>query len=145
MAQANIPQTAGYPYPQQMPYGQQGPYGMYPGYSQQQPMQVPVGGAGTKGGVNVPGMLPIEESYIENTLRLNKGKLVEVHATFENNREWNAKIFSGVIEASGRDHLILSDPQTGKRYLIPMVYVDYVTFNEPIDYEYPFPGTVARY
>nr|WP_238456235.1 spore coat protein GerQ [Lederbergia galactosidilytica] len=101
-------------------------------------MQMASPTAGTKGGVNVPGMLPIEESYIENILRLNKGKLVDVHTTFENNREWNAKIFRGIIEAAGRDHIILSDPETGKRYLIPMVYVDYVTFNEPVEYEYPF-------
>ncbi|MDP4170066.1 MAG: spore coat protein GerQ, partial [Bacillota bacterium] len=73
----------------------------------------------------VPGMLPIEQSYIENILRLNKGKLVTVYTTFENNREWNAKIFKGIIEAAGRDHLILSDPQTGMRSLIPMVSVDY--------------------
>lgn len=146
MAKTNNPQQMGGYYPQaQMPYGQQTPYyGMQPPYTVP-PMQPPTGVAGAKGGINVPGMLPIEESYIENILRLNKGKLVEVFTTFENNREWNAKIFKGVIEAAGRDHLILSDPQTGARYLIPMVYVDYVKFDEPIDYEYQFPGAVARY
>ncbi|MBB5324053.1 spore germination protein Q [Anoxybacillus tepidamans] len=86
------------------------------------------------------GMLPLEESYIENILRLNKGKIATVYMTFENNREWNAKIFRGVIEAAGRDHLILSDPQTGKRYLLPMIYLNYVTFDEEIAYEYPFAG-----
>ncbi len=89
-------------------------------------------------GAQVPGMLPVEQSYIENILRLNKGKLVTVYATFENNTEWNAKIFKGLIEAAGRDHLILSDPQTGERILLPMVYLDYVTFSEEIEYEYPF-------
>ena len=89
-------------------------------------------------GAQVPGMLPVEQSYIENILRLNKGKLATVYATFENNTEWNAKIFKGIIEAAGRDHLILSDPQTGERILLPMVYLDYVTFNEEIEYEYPF-------
>lgn len=144
MAHTNMPQSGGY-LQGQMPYGQQTPYyGMYPGFSPQ-PMQAPVGTSGTKSGQNIPGMLPIEESYIENVLRLNKGKLVEVYTTFENNKEWNAKIFNGVIEAEGRDHLILNDPQTGKRYLIPMVYVDYVTFSEPIEYEYPFPGPAASY
>lgn len=99
-------------------------------------------------GLQVPGMLPIEQSYIENILRLNKGKLVTVYATFENNREWNAKIFKGLIEAAGRDHLILSDPQSGVRYLIPMVYVDYVEFSEEIEYEFPFggvPGGTSSY
>ena len=48
------------------------------------------------------------------------------------------KSLKGIIEAAGRDHLILSDPQTGERILLPMVYLDYVTFSEEIEYEYPF-------
>lgn len=91
-----------------------------------------------------PGQLPLEQSYIENILRLNRGKVATVYATFENNTKWNAEIFKGVIEAAGRDHLILSDPNTGKRYLIPMVYVDYVTFDEEIAYSYPL-DTMATY
>lgn len=110
--------------------------------------QTPYGGTGSPGtgvtvgtqGPQVPGMLPLEQSYIENILRLNKGKTATVYMTFENNREWNAKIFKGVIEAAGRDHLILSDPQTGMRYLLLMVYLDYVTFDEEIEYTYPFGG-----
>ncbi len=94
-------------------------------------------------GPSIPGMLPIEESYIENILRLNRGKTATVYATFENNREWNAKVFRGVIEAAGRDHVILSDQQTGTRYLLPMIYVDYVTFEGEIAYEYPFAGSTA--
>ncbi|WP_240508065.1 spore coat protein GerQ [Virgibacillus indicus] len=84
------------------------------------------------------GMLPIQESYIENILRLNRGKQATVYMTFENNDEWNAQIFKGIIEAAGRDHIILSDPQTGKRYLLLMIYLDYVTFDEEINYSYPF-------
>jgi spore germination protein Q len=87
---------------------------------------------------STPGMLPLEESYIENILRLNKGKIATVYMTFENNKEWNAKVFKGVIEAAGKDHLILSDPQTNTRYLLPMVYLDYITFDEEISYQYPF-------
>src|SRR5699024_4553406 len=79
---------------------------------------------------DVPGMLPMEESYIENILRLNKGKLVTVYMTFENNTQANSKVFKGTIEAAGRDHLIPKDPQTGKRYLLLMIYLNYVTFDE---------------
>ncbi|UFT98998.1 spore coat protein GerQ [Radiobacillus kanasensis] len=82
----------------------------------------------------VPGLLPIEESYIENILRLNKGKPAIVYASFDN----NSKVFTGIIEAAGRDHLILSDPETENRFLIPMIYLDYVTFDEEILYEYPY-------
>ncbi|NRD77236.1 spore coat protein GerQ [Bacillus sp. BRMEA1] len=92
-------------------------------------------------GTQVPGMLPIEQSYIENILRLNKGKLVHLFATFEGSTQWNSKEFVGIIEAAGRDHVILSDPQAGTRYLIPMVSVDYITFAEEIEYEYPYGAT----
>lgn len=163
-------QATGYPtqygaqYPQYPQYGGQFPAqsgGQFPaGYGGQFPtaqagMQYPTaamqnlfdtpqsqGGAAAQ----VPGMLPIEESYIENILRLNKGKLVDVYATFENNTQWNAQKWTGIIEAAGRDHLILSFPETGGRLLLPMVYLDFVTFREEIEYEYPFaaggPGLV---
>jgi spore germination protein Q len=123
-----------------------------PMYYQQQPTQnqytppqggmppVPQPQGAPTSGQQVPGMLPVEESYIENILRLNKGKLATIYMTFENNKEWNAKIFKGIIEAAGRDHIIISDPQTGMRYLLPMVYLDYITFDEEIEYEYPFNG-----
>lgn len=85
-----------------------------------------------------PGMLPIEQSYIENILRLNLGKHATVYMTYENNSEWNAKIYKGIIEAAGRDHIILSDPQTGKRYLLLMINLDYITFDEELQYSYPY-------
>lgn len=86
------------------------------------------------------GMLPIEQSYIENILRLNRGKLATFYMTFENNSQWNAKTFTGIIEAAGRDHIIISDPNTGQRILLLMVYLDYVTFPEEIQYSYPNTG-----
>ncbi|WP_100009831.1 spore coat protein GerQ [Lentibacillus sediminis] len=94
---------------------------------------------------NVPGMLPIEQSYIENILRLNQGKRATVYMTFENNEEWNAQVFKGVIEAAGRDHIVLSDPQTGRRYLLLMIYLDYVVFEEEINYAYPYGGNAGSY
>ena len=93
-------------------------------------------------GPQIPGMLPLEQSYVENILRLNRGKLATVYMTFEGTRDNQKRqqVFKGIIEAAGRDHLILSDPQTGMRYLLLMVYLDYVTFDEEIEYEYPFQG-----
>lgn len=91
-------------------------------------------------GIQVPGMLPVEQSYIENIFRLNKGKLVVVYMGFEGSTEWNSKVFKGVVEAAGRDHLIISDPETGFRYLLPMVYFNYAVFEEEIDYDISFAG-----
>jgi spore germination protein Q len=78
-----------------------------------------------------------EQSYVENILRLNIGKVATVYMNFENS-QWGSKIFKGYILAAGKDHLILKDLQTETRYLLLMVYLLYVTFDEEIDYEYPF-------
>lgn len=78
-----------------------------------------------------------EQSYVENILRFNHGKMATFYLTYENNSEWNAKIIRGVIQTAGRDHIIVSDPDTGKRYLLLMVNLDYVVFDEPITYITP--------
>lgn len=86
-----------------------------------------------------------EESYIENILRFNRGKIGTFYFTYENNTQWNAKVYRGRIETAGRDHIIISDPQTGKRYLLLMVNLDYVEFDEPLAYIPPrFPATVQQ-
>ncbi|MEG2457929.1 MAG: spore coat protein GerQ [Bacilli bacterium] len=78
--------------------------------------------------------LPMEQSYIENILRFNKGKKVTAYASYSDSVEWRDRKFSGIIEQAGRDHLIISDPNTGKWFLILMIYIDYVEFDEKIKY-----------
>ena len=107
------------------------------------PTNVPSGSTVTPAGGSIVQIPAVEESYVENILRLNRGKLATVYQTFENNSQWNAKVFKGIVEAAGRDHIILSDPNTGIRYLLLMVNLDYITFDEPINYEYPFAGGVV--
>ena len=95
--------------------------------------------------IPTPGQLPMEQSYIENILRLNRGKLATVYMSFDGENGTNdQQVFTGIIEAAGRDHLILSDPQTGTRYLLLMVYLNYVTFEEEIEYRSPL-GQMATY
>jgi spore germination protein Q len=132
------------------------PYAGYPGYvqvpmgtpqqGQYPPSGIPSGSyiPGSQGGPTAgqqqpaPGLLPLEQSYIENILRLNLGKMATIYMTYENNSEWNAKIFKGRLEAAGRDHIIISDSKTGMRYLLLMVNLDYITFDEELKYTYPY-------
>jgi spore germination protein Q len=81
---------------------------------------------------NTGGEITNEQSYIENILRLNRGKTVEIYMSFSDSNEWRDKVFYGVIEQSGRDHIILSDPRTGSWYLLLMIYIDYIKFDERI-------------
>ena len=84
------------------------------------------------------GDFPMEQSYIENILRLNKGKKVRIHQTFPDSNEWRDLEFTGIIEQSGRDHIILSDPANGIWQMLLMIYVDYISFDEPINYDPEF-------
>ncbi|WP_028987266.1 spore coat protein GerQ [Thermicanus aegyptius] len=95
-------------------------------------------------GATIPGipltpqeMLEEEISYVENILRFNRGKMATFFMTYENNPEWTAKVFRGEIETAGRDHIIISDPNTGKRFLLLTVNLDYVEFDERIAYVPP--------
>lgn len=120
-----------------------GPAGSYPSGGSGMPPQVPSGSPMTPSGTVVPTPFPInEQSFIENILRLNLGKIGTFYMTYENNSEWNAKIFKGVLEAAGRDHIIISDPRTGVRTILLMVNLDYVTFDQPLVYQYP--GTIGN-
>ena len=78
-----------------------------------------------------------EESYIENIVRLNRGKTGTFYMTYSDSLEYRDKVYRGVIEAAGRDHIIISDQRDGKRYILLTVYLDWIEFNEEINYEYP--------
>ena len=75
-----------------------------------------------------------EQSYIENILRLNRGKKAKLHVTVPGSTLWQDRVFEGIIEQSGRDHVIMSNPNTGEWYLVLMIYLDFVTFDEPINF-----------
>lgn len=105
-------------------------YPVYPGYT-------PYQGIPTPGPQPQNQMMYNEESYIENILRLNLGKNVSIYMNFENS-QWGSKIFKGILEAAGKDHIIISDPNTKMRYILLTIYLDYITFEEEIEYYYPY-------
>ena len=77
-----------------------------------------------------------EESYIENILRLNRGKPGTFYFSFEHAVEpgKNTKIVRGVVEAAGRDHVILRETKSNHRFLFPMIYFDFAEFDEEMNY-----------
>jgi len=91
-------------------------------------------------GVTVPGSIPgstfpREESYIENILRLNRGKPGTFYFSFDNAVEGSkTRAVRGVVEAAGRDHVILRDLKNNHRFLFPMIYFDYAEFDEELAY-----------
>lgn len=90
------------------------------------------------GNISYEANIDMEQSYIENILRLNKGKKVKAYVSYPDSIEWKDKIYDGIIEEAGRDHLIISDPATGKWYLIRLIYLNYVEFEERINYSHAY-------
>ena len=95
-------------------------------------MQVPNQSTAPKN--NYQEYIPDEQSYIENILRLNSGKKAKLHVTVPGSTLWQDRVFEGIIEQSGRDHVIMSNPNTGEWYLVLMIYLDFVTVDEPINF-----------
>lgn len=86
---------------------------------------------------NQPTNFLYEQSYVENILRLNKGKIATIYMNFEGS-QWGSKVFKGEIIEAGKDHIIIKDSQTGVTYLLLTIYLSYVAFDNDIEYEYPF-------
>jgi len=74
-----------------------------------------------------------EQGYIENFLRLNRGKMAKAYFSFPNLEDSRDKFFEGIIEYVGKDYLVMSNPNTGKWQLILLIYLNYVEFDEPIN------------
>lgn len=82
-----------------------------------------------------PSNMPREESYIENIFRLNRGKPGTFYFSFDNAiNGQNTKAVRGVVEAAGRDHVILRELKSNHRFLFPMIYFDYAEFDEELAY-----------
>ena len=79
--------------------------------------------------------LPMEQSYVENILRLNKGKVASFYMSYPDSNEWRDRIFTGVVEQAARDHVVVSDPKTGKWYLLLAIYMNFIVFDEEINYK----------
>lgn len=69
---------------------------------------------------------------IEALLKFNKGKKLTIHMGFPNSKEH--KDITGILEQSNEEYITLSNPQTGSWNLLPTLYIDYITFDENINY-----------
>ncbi len=83
--------------------------------------------------------LPLEQSLIENILRLNRGKRARAYFSYPDSNEWRDKVYVGTIEQAGRDHLIIKGDDAW--YLLRMIYLNYVEFNDAIAYNPDYSDT----
>ena len=111
--------------------------------------QTPPGSTGgmipPTGGVYTPASRR-EESYIENILRLNIGKLGTFYFTIPSaegiNTQGNTRVIRGYVVQAGRDHAVLREQSTNHYFLFPMIYFDYAEFDEQLVYLNQAPGSL---
>ncbi len=77
-----------------------------------------------------------EDTTLESLLKMNRGKVLTAYATYTNSKEFNDKIFKGVIESVGKDHFIISDPKSGKRFILRYPSVNWIEFDDEIKYDF---------
>lgn len=83
--------------------------------------------------MEIPQQLPVQEAFFENIMRLNQGKMVDVHMNFDSSA-MTKEVFSGIILAGGRDNIVLQNPATGEVYVLLTVFLNYVLFHEEINF-----------
>ena len=64
-------------------------------------------------------------NYVDDYLKGNIGKKVEVHVSFSDSIEWRDSTFSGILEMVGKDYVVVN--LNNKRTIIWSIYIDYVT------------------
>jgi len=69
----------------------------------------------------------------KNILKLNKGKKVKAYFSYPKGND-GQKEYDGIIEDAFNDYLLMSDPKTGEWYLLKVHYLNYVVFEEKINY-----------
>jgi len=73
---------------------------------------------------NIPNVNNYHGNYVEDYLKNNLGRKVEVHASFCDSIDWRDSIFAGILESIGKDYIVIKE--NNKTYVIWNVYLDYL-------------------
>ncbi len=86
--------------------------------------------------IPMQGMNMIDEKqslFSEDILSKNKGKFIKIYMSFSDSVEWCDRIFEGILEAWGRDFILLHDKKNNKHFMVWNLYIDFIEFNEAVN------------
>ena len=75
-----------------------------------------------------------DDLEIVNILKNNHGKKAKFYITIPGSNTYQDKVIEGIIEYTGKDNVIVSNPENGEWYLVILMFLDFVTFEEKINY-----------
>ena len=68
--------------------------------------------------------------HMEKLINQNHGKRVKIYMSFPDSIEWRDKIFSGTIEGTGTNYILITTNNTP--ILLQKIYVNFIEFEEPL-------------
>lgn len=74
-----------------------------------------------------------QENISFDLFKKNIGKLGTFYMSFPSSNEVAEKSFKGVLESFGKDYILISDPTSGKWYMLVSVYLNYIEFEEEVN------------
>jgi len=63
-------------------------------------------------------------NYVDDYLKNNIGKKIEIHVSFSDSIEWRDSLFKGILEAVGKDFIVVNS--NNQKYVIWSIYIDYI-------------------
>lgn len=69
--------------------------------------------------------------HLEMLLNQNKGKKANIYMSFPDSIEWRDKIFSGTIEGSGTNYILIKD-NNNNPVVLQKIYINYIEFKQNI-------------
>jgi len=63
-------------------------------------------------------------NYVDDYLKSNIGKKIEIHVSFSDSIEWRDSLFKGILEAVGKDFIVVNS--NNQKYVIWSIYIDYI-------------------
>ena len=76
--------------------------------------------------------LEVTHASITDVLKGNIGKNMKIFCTFSSGNDKKNKVFEGILEGSGIDFVVISNPKTGDWDIIMGKNIDYINSSEKI-------------
>lgn len=72
--------------------------------------------------------------YYNDLLVKNIGKRATFYLSYSDSLEWRDKVFEGIIEEAGKDYVLIKSMDRNEWFLLLLVYLGYVSFDEKLTY-----------
>lgn len=63
-------------------------------------------------------------NYVDDYLKANINKEIEIHVSFSDSIEWRDSVFKGKLVSVGKDYIVIQN--NSKKIVVWSIYIDYI-------------------